>query len=476
MDTDSGLIRGLPLSSMRLLVSPVRLMSAYVWQVAQHRDVMHYGKLEEFVTLVTEIVPDLMSQRQRSQLTLGLRARLVLELCEDESSADLFTIQPHLNRIHTLTEHSLQETVTRSVSDKEMEAVDLNFEELVQTLLEDPSEKEHFFQEVFPVDYGPRYDTALQILMWEFLSKLQELLPVPDFTQTAAWLGASPSVLEECGQAVLDPEHLKTLLQYHQHNGDLGSSDASFFTTDAILSTLSIPSKNRAVIGSEQDTCNHMMSCSDADGCVQTGTEREENREKMEGPLSGGKEQEIVEKSLTETDCLDEDNIKRRDDCLDEGTAKRLDDAGLLNMELQKDEGSELADSTLCVPGPSNGMNGEVASRILACSLCCFSHREIAELHEHFKTKHLDKDSGPVERANLSLDQATTKTDDTLPQLKTKKGVKPRTLPCSLCEKEFKFPYELRRHFTSHTTPFHCKHCLPQASPCPSRYGECTRL
>ncbi|KAL0985338.1 hypothetical protein UPYG_G00155670 [Umbra pygmaea] len=189
---------------------------------------MHYGKLEEFVTLVTEIVPDLMSQRQRSQLTLGLRARLVLELCQDESSADLFTIQPHLNRIHTLTEHSLQETVTRSVSDKEMEAVDLNFEELVHTLLEDPSEKEHFFQEVFPVDYGPRYDTVLQILMWEFLSRLEELLPVPDFTQTAAWLGASPSVLEECGQAVLDPEHLKTLLQYHQHNGDLGSSKCPF--------------------------------------------------------------------------------------------------------------------------------------------------------------------------------------------------------------------------------------------------------
>jgi hypothetical protein len=37
---------------------------------------MHYGKLEEFVTLVTEMVPELLSSRQRTQLILGLRARV----------------------------------------------------------------------------------------------------------------------------------------------------------------------------------------------------------------------------------------------------------------------------------------------------------------------------------------------------------------------------------------------------------------
>ena len=39
---------------------------------------------------------------------------------------------------------------------------------------------------VFPIRYGPRYDTALQILMWEFLSRLEELLPVPDLTEVQA--------------------------------------------------------------------------------------------------------------------------------------------------------------------------------------------------------------------------------------------------------------------------------------------------
>uniref|UniRef100_A0A4W5Q6B9 Uncharacterized protein n=1 Tax=Hucho hucho TaxID=62062 RepID=A0A4W5Q6B9_9TELE len=63
----------LTLSSLRLLAPPLRLMSAFLWQVAQQHTVKHYGKLEEFVTLVTEVVPELLSSRQRTQLLLGLR-------------------------------------------------------------------------------------------------------------------------------------------------------------------------------------------------------------------------------------------------------------------------------------------------------------------------------------------------------------------------------------------------------------------
>ena len=51
-------------------------MSASMWQVAQQRNVMQYGKLEEFVTLVTEMVPELLTLKQRVQLILGLRARV----------------------------------------------------------------------------------------------------------------------------------------------------------------------------------------------------------------------------------------------------------------------------------------------------------------------------------------------------------------------------------------------------------------
>lgn len=66
----------LPLPLLRLMVPPLRLLSAAMWQVAQQRHVEHYGMLEEFVATVTESVPDLLSYRQRAQLILGLRARV----------------------------------------------------------------------------------------------------------------------------------------------------------------------------------------------------------------------------------------------------------------------------------------------------------------------------------------------------------------------------------------------------------------
>ncbi|CDR10598.1 unnamed protein product [Oncorhynchus mykiss] len=91
-----------PLPALRLFIPPLRLFSAAMWQVAQRGDIMGYGKLEEFVTFATETVPELLSFRQRTQLMLGLRAKLVLELCRTEQTAGL---QSHLDRIHAARSH-----------------------------------------------------------------------------------------------------------------------------------------------------------------------------------------------------------------------------------------------------------------------------------------------------------------------------------------------------------------------------------
>ncbi|CAB1351743.1 unnamed protein product [Coregonus sp. 'balchen'] len=178
-----------------LLVPPLCLMSASMWQVAQQCDVMQYGKLEEFVTLVTEIVPELLTFRQRVQLVLGLRARVrQVEVLRVESGVGLFlncvvvwsltqlATKPsslHLDRIHSCTTH-------KRSKDKAVEASTDNAVELVQTLLEDPTKREHFLQ-------------------------------------TASILNLTPTDLEEREQSVSvsDPEHLKTLLQHHRHLGHL---------------------------------------------------------------------------------------------------------------------------------------------------------------------------------------------------------------------------------------------------------------
>ncbi|KAM4711622.1 uncharacterized protein FYW61_020781 [Anableps anableps] len=201
---------GLSIPSLCLLVPTLRLMCAFAWKVIQSGNVPHYRKVEELVVLVTELAPELLTDRERVQLLLRLRARFVLELCQSRSTANLLNIQPHLKIIQDLKMSGGQEELN------ELESSKSNFVEVVYALLEDAEERKRFFKEVFPIHYGQQYEATLQRLVWKFISRLDNLLPIPDIKQTAEWLSSAPSVMEECGKLVLDPEQLKTLLNFHE--------------------------------------------------------------------------------------------------------------------------------------------------------------------------------------------------------------------------------------------------------------------
>lgn len=64
------------LPALRLFIPPLRLVSAAMWQVVQRGNVQDYGMVEEFVSTVSEIVPELLNADQKAQLLLGLRARV----------------------------------------------------------------------------------------------------------------------------------------------------------------------------------------------------------------------------------------------------------------------------------------------------------------------------------------------------------------------------------------------------------------
>uniref|UniRef100_A0A1A8UTN7 Uncharacterized protein n=1 Tax=Nothobranchius furzeri TaxID=105023 RepID=A0A1A8UTN7_NOTFU len=131
----------LSIPSLCLLIPTLRLMSAFAWQVVQCCNVVHYRKVEELVVLVTELAPELLTARERVQLLLRLRARLVLELCRSESTATPLHVQPHLDVILNLKMSSGcdQEDF------EELEKSKTNFVEVVQTLFQDPEERERFF-------------------------------------------------------------------------------------------------------------------------------------------------------------------------------------------------------------------------------------------------------------------------------------------------------------------------------------------
>ncbi|KAI7792208.1 zinc finger protein 135 [Triplophysa rosa] len=240
----------LTLSSLRLLVPPLHLMSAFMWQVLQRKSVMHYGRLEEFVSMVTKTLPQLLSYRQRAQLRLGLRARMVLELCR--SPADVRTIQTHLDRMQ-IPAAAVSEGV-----DADVRPLVANFKALVLALLKDPVERAYFFQEVFPVQYGAQYDTALKELMWDLLSRLEKLFPVPDLNKTVSWLATAPAGLEDSMQT--NPDDLHALLQQYQLFGGSETpcwqksskpGSVPLSSGDCIFSTLSIPPSVRVLVAAE---------------------------------------------------------------------------------------------------------------------------------------------------------------------------------------------------------------------------------
>uniref|UniRef100_A0A8C3AEB1 TERF1-interacting nuclear factor 2 N-terminal domain-containing protein n=1 Tax=Cyclopterus lumpus TaxID=8103 RepID=A0A8C3AEB1_CYCLU len=238
------------LPSLRLFIPPLRLVSAAMWQVVQRGSVQDYGMVEEFVCTVSEIVPELLNADQKAQLLLGLRARVVLELCRAERILDTETIEMHLERIKALVS-----TWAAQVSLFFLNCVlQVCFFHRAVTVLS--SNCGYFLQDVFPMDFGPEYDSALQVLMLDFLSRLEKLLPVPDIQQTASMLGAVPSALEECVHSVPDPQHLKTVLLYHTTLGHLDLPDetqtipSSF--GNCILSSLSLPQLEKVVIDADQ--------------------------------------------------------------------------------------------------------------------------------------------------------------------------------------------------------------------------------
>lgn len=56
-------------------------MCAFAWQVIQCRNVAHYRKVEELLKVVTEMIPELLTPREKVQLLLRLRARVRGDSC-----------------------------------------------------------------------------------------------------------------------------------------------------------------------------------------------------------------------------------------------------------------------------------------------------------------------------------------------------------------------------------------------------------
>ncbi|MCJ8743290.1 hypothetical protein PDJAM_G00092310 [Pangasius djambal] len=235
---------------LHCVISPLRLLSAAMWHLIQQEAVTHYAMLEEFVSLITDTVPDLLSYRQKTQLTMGLRARHVLELCGMETPADPDTVQVHLQRIETLVAlHKELES-----GDTHVEESGANFVALVQILMKDPAERSIFFKDVYPLQYGVKFNTALQKLMWLFLSRLENAFPQPTMEEAAHMLSTAPTVMEECVQSLSQPQQMRNVLKYQREaNVEMKETTQLWSSApdDCILSCLGSPRLVQIFLGEQ---------------------------------------------------------------------------------------------------------------------------------------------------------------------------------------------------------------------------------
>ncbi|XP_039647549.1 uncharacterized protein LOC120553322 isoform X3 [Perca fluviatilis] len=393
----------LSVSSLCLLVPTLRLMCAFAWRVIQCCNVLHYGKVEELVRLVTELAPELLTPRERVQLLLRLRARVVLDLCRSESTANLVYIQPHLTVIQNLTTGS-------TCDQEELENSKSNFVEVVHTLLEDTEKRNVFFKEVFHIHYGQQYEATLHTLVWKFISRLDNLLPVPDIKQTAEWLGTAPSVMEECGQLVLEPEQLKALLHFHQQQS--GSTNKRYSQTqNMFLPRLSFPHEpNSRQLSSEQQA----SSTGDTD----------------DGPS------DYSEENQSDDELALEDRSKG-DEVLE------------LTEELKEEQSDDLTAANC------SNLNNHMPLGLHTCSLCPYSDGQVSGLLQHIRKAHLSPDPSRLQSKEPRTATVLQKVD---PETCT-----PETLPfhCDKCEKKYSTRASLNVHRRIHTgeTPYLCSHC-----------------
>ncbi|XP_072530105.1 uncharacterized protein [Salminus brasiliensis] len=456
-----------PISSLRLLVPPLRLMSAFMWQIAQRQKVEHYGKLEEFVSVVTKLVPEVLTSRQKATLIMGLRAKMILEMCRDEVPADLQTVKSHIHRI--------QSSHSSKGSDSEVESLQANLLKLVLSLLEDPAKKEHFFQEVFPLEYGPDFDKALQVLVGHFLSRLEQLLPVPNFKQTSSLLGVCQWELNECVESVCRTESLLPLMQSNIC-GPLEDNALPSIVEDRIISSLSHPPLMDTVLSIQSNEPSDTQPALSSHSPTQTSQDAEQENEVADP----GDQDEELASGLEETALTGQPSAVQSPRAIVEATEE---DSERQHFEIEISEAikhlekeSEMPTqvnvpltSTEMAEGNTEPKNAEESESGMSGPLLASADITVQESKVQIARVPLTKITLPLELSRSAKDAQNNEAseaqgslqDPSSPSAPVSSGIPPfksslllsrRLHKCPQCSKRFTYRSELLKHRQTHTS------------------------
>ncbi|XP_028989968.1 zinc finger protein 431-like isoform X2 [Betta splendens] len=424
----------IPMSPLHLLVPPLRLLTAAMWQIAQKQSIRHYGMLVDFVSLVTKAVPQLLTDRQRSVLVLALRAKVTL------SDLEQHEIRAHLDRIVLASEAKLDEDITEQDS-------------LLCTLSELSSEARRcLLQDAF----NQSFDSALLSLMSDFLSRIEQMFPVPDFKQAALWLDAAPSGLLNCLQNT-DKEELKELLTSPTCSMGQATTTVGSDTEKILLSAFTKLTNPDPPPANSVDQSDHLPEVVDT-------TQLNVDLVKVEVVvMTTEEEQEQGEVLTLDQDVFDQNSSEGGDDCPVTPVFKLKNCPENSADQLRKTASPSDQPCSMVTASPLHNISHNAQQRVAhKCPQCgkCYIYR--SQVVRHLRTNKACSSASTTSGAvNLQTPPGGCEKDPRPPEPLLPDSRRHRTNACFQCSNIFKTKAELRSHQRCHRARpvYQCSQC-----------------
>nr|XP_060635953.1 TERF1-interacting nuclear factor 2 isoform X1 [Anolis sagrei ordinatus]XP_060635955.1 TERF1-interacting nuclear factor 2 isoform X1 [Anolis sagrei ordinatus] len=156
----------------------LRLVAAASWHVVEERQVCDFPRVLAMLEAVGEAAPDLVHFRHLAKVQLGLQAKVIMTMLQNEESygqiyeaVDAFFPEHNPTMAHPKATAEDLELV---------QAAQDNFRDLVLNLLSDRGERDKYVQEHLENDYGEAFSNVVEELFCDYLWQLESTLPKPD--------------------------------------------------------------------------------------------------------------------------------------------------------------------------------------------------------------------------------------------------------------------------------------------------------